>query len=131
MTGLIPQVDSAHRLQQANAVAKTDLGGASAWGTILAASGIGSVAGGLVLLRVQPRQPLLVVVVAGTLCFAAPLALLAVRAPVRSLRRVRSSPESAPVGATAEPAEVAAAGPPGQITGAGHGADHGAVSSGT
>jgi MFS family permease len=62
-------------------VAKADLGGAGAWGVILAASGAGAVAGGLVLLRVRPRRPLLAAV-ASSFTFAAPLAALAVRAPV-------------------------------------------------
>ena len=61
-------------------VAKADLGGAGAWGAILAASGAGAVVGGLVLLRLEPRRPL-AVAVAATLLFVAPLALLAVHAP--------------------------------------------------
>ena len=41
-------------------VAKQSLGGASSWGVILAASGLGSVVGGVVMLRVHPRRPLFV-----------------------------------------------------------------------
>jgi hypothetical protein len=62
-------------------VAKTDLGGAAAWGAILAAFGGGMVASGVVLLRVHPRRPL-AAGVAASLLFVAPLVLLAVRAPV-------------------------------------------------
>jgi MFS family permease len=62
-------------------VAKADLGGAGAWGAILAAFGAGMVAGGIVLLRIRPRRPLAVGVAASFL-FIAPLVLLAVRAPV-------------------------------------------------
>lgn len=61
-------------------VAKADLGGAGAWGAILAAQGVGAVAGGLVMLRVRPGRPL-VFAMAALLTDAAPVALLAVRAP--------------------------------------------------
>ena len=44
-------------------------------GAILAAFGAGMVAGGLILLRVQPRRPL-VAAVAASLLFVAPLVLL-------------------------------------------------------
>lgn len=40
-------------------VAKSRLGGAAAWGAILASQSAGSVIGGLVALRVRPRRPLL------------------------------------------------------------------------
>jgi MFS family permease len=62
-------------------VAKTDLGGAAAWGAILAAFGAGMMAGGIVLLRIRPRRPL-AAGVAASLLFVAPLVLLAMRAPV-------------------------------------------------
>jgi MFS family permease len=39
------------------AIAKNDLGGAGAWATIVAAFGIGSLAGGVVALRLRPRRP--------------------------------------------------------------------------
>ena len=41
-------------------VAKSSLGGASAWGLIGAAMGVGAILGGLVALRVAPRRPLVV-----------------------------------------------------------------------
>ncbi len=41
-------------------VAKQSLGGAKAWGLILAAEGLGAVLGGVVMLRVHPRRPLLI-----------------------------------------------------------------------
>jgi hypothetical protein len=65
-------------------VAKTDLGGARAWGAILAAQGIGAVVGGLVMLRVRPAQPL-VTAMAALFPYAAPMSLLAVRAPVAAV----------------------------------------------
>ena len=65
-------------------VAKTDLGGAGAWGAILAAQGIGAVAGGLVMLRVRPGRPLVTAMVA-LFTDAAPVSLLAVRAPVAAV----------------------------------------------
>jgi MFS family permease len=39
-------------------VAKNDLGGAGPWGAILAAAGVGSVAGGVLALRLRPERPL-------------------------------------------------------------------------
>jgi len=62
-------------------VAKEHLGGAAAWGTILAVFGIGSVLGGVVALHVRPRRPLLVATLC-TLGFAPTPALLAAVAPV-------------------------------------------------
>jgi MFS family permease len=41
------------------AIAKDDLGGATAWGFILTAQSLGLVAGGLLLLRIRPRRILL------------------------------------------------------------------------
>lgn len=61
-------------------VARESLGGAKVWGLILAAEGIGLVAGGLVALRLRPSRPLLVGVAAIVL-LAPPLALLAIGAP--------------------------------------------------
>jgi MFS family permease len=61
-------------------IAKTDLGGAGAWGAILAAFGGGMLAGGVVLLRLHPRRPLAAGVAASSL-FVVPLVLLAVRSP--------------------------------------------------
>lgn len=61
-------------------VADTHLGGAGPWGIALAASGLGTVAGGFLMLRWRPRRILL----AGTLCIfpqALPLVALAAAAP--------------------------------------------------
>jgi hypothetical protein len=62
-------------------VAKSHLGGAGAWGVILAFQGAGTVLGGLVALRLHPRRPL---VAATLLCvpIALVLALLGAAAPV-------------------------------------------------
>jgi MFS family permease len=65
-------------------VAKADLGGARAWGAILAAQGIGAIAGGLVMLRMRPARPLVTATIA-LFPYAAPMALLAVRAPVAAV----------------------------------------------
>ncbi len=61
-------------------VAKQSLGGAPAWGAILAAEGAGAVVGGIVMLRVHPRRPLLVATLS-SLVFPLPLFFLAGRAP--------------------------------------------------
>jgi MFS family permease len=65
-------------------VAKEELGGAGAWGTILAVGAVGSVAGGVVALRVRFPRPLV-----ADILLAAPMAgmllLLAVPAPVAVL----------------------------------------------
>src|ERR1017187_2314658 len=61
-------------------VAHSTLGGAAAWGYILAAPGGGSILGGLAVLRARPRRPL-VTATLGTFAFAGPVALLALRAP--------------------------------------------------
>lgn len=62
-------------------VAKSHLGGAGAWGLILAFQGVGSIVGGLSALRLQPQRPL---VAATLLCVpvALLLALLGAAAPV-------------------------------------------------
>jgi MFS family permease len=57
-------------------VAERDLGGAAAWGTVLAAFGVGALAGSLVATRVSPSRPLLFVACTEAL-FALPLAFLA------------------------------------------------------
>jgi predicted MFS family arabinose efflux permease len=62
-------------------VAERDLGGAAAWGTVLAAMGAGALAGALLAIRVKPRRPL-VLVGCMYLLFSTPLALLAAGAPV-------------------------------------------------
>lgn len=75
-------------------VSKQSLGGSTAWGTILACQGVGSIAGGLLLLRVQPRRPILVAVLGGlvlpwpllALAFAAPVAVVAAGAAVAGMQ---------------------------------------------
>lgn len=61
-------------------VAKESLGGAPAWGTILAAEGVGAIVGGVVMLRVHPRRPLLVASLA-SFAFPIPLFFVAARSP--------------------------------------------------
>jgi MFS family permease len=63
-------------------VARDSLGGAAVWGAILAAQGAGSVLGSIVMLRVQPRRPLLVLELF-MLAWVLPLVALAI--PARSL----------------------------------------------
>jgi hypothetical protein len=62
-------------------VARERLGGAAAWGTVLAVLGIGALLGGIAAVHVDPRRPLAVFAVTGTL-FAVPLACLAAAAPL-------------------------------------------------
>lgn len=65
-------------------VAKQHLGGAGAWAAILAARAVGGLLGGLGLLRLSPRRPLLI----GTLACVAtavPTMLLAIPAPLAVL----------------------------------------------
>ena len=62
-------------------VSKRSLGGAAAWGAILAAQGAGSVVAGAVMLRVQPRRPLFVAELS-MLGWGLALLVLAVRGPV-------------------------------------------------
>jgi len=62
-------------------VAERDLGGAAAWGTILAAMGVGALAGSLFAVRVKPRRPLLFAALTDGL-FVLPLAFLAADPPV-------------------------------------------------
>jgi len=62
-------------------VTERDLGGAAAWGTILAAMGVGALAGSLLAARVKPTRPLLFAALADGL-FALPLAFLAAAPPV-------------------------------------------------
>jgi hypothetical protein len=61
-------------------VARESLGGAGAWALILAASGVGELAGGLVALRLRPRWPLRAATWAGLL-WTPQVALLAAEAP--------------------------------------------------
>jgi len=58
-------------------VAKNSLGGAASWGLIIASEGVGSVLGGVVMLRARPRRPLLVATLS-TLAFPLPLFFIAV-----------------------------------------------------
>ncbi|MDA8296838.1 MAG: MFS transporter [Actinomycetota bacterium] len=62
-------------------VAKDELGGATAWGLILASFGLGSVLGGILALHWRPRRPLYVATLA-TLPFVPVPALFAIPAPV-------------------------------------------------
>lgn len=62
-------------------VAERELGGAAAWGTVLAALGAGTLLGGLIALRARPRRPLLFAS-ATLVLFAFGPALLAAGAPV-------------------------------------------------
>jgi MFS family permease len=61
-------------------VADRDLGGAAAWGTVLAAVGLGALAGSVLATRARPRRPLVLVALTEAL-FALPLAALAAAAP--------------------------------------------------
>ena len=63
------------------AIARDELGGAAAWGLILAGQAGGLVLGGLILLRYRPQRPLLVGCAAVSL-MAPGLLLLALHAPV-------------------------------------------------
>lgn len=62
-------------------VADTSLGGAGAWGAILAAYGLGGIAGGVIALAVRPRYPLRVIAVLFFLEVPA-VGLLAATAPL-------------------------------------------------
>lgn len=67
-------------------IAHRDLGGAAAWGAVLAAMGAGGVAGALVAMRVRPRRPLLLYALLDLL-ITLPIAALAASAalPVLAL----------------------------------------------
>lgn len=62
-------------------VAQQSLGGASSWGAILASLGVGSLVGGVVMLRVHPRRPLFTACL-WALLFPLPLFFLATRSAV-------------------------------------------------
>jgi MFS family permease len=62
-------------------VADRDLGGAAAWGTVLAAMGVGALAGSLLATQVNPRRPLMFLVFSDGL-FTLPLAFLAASPPL-------------------------------------------------
>jgi Major Facilitator Superfamily len=57
------------------------LGGARAWGTIMAANGVGSIIGGLLALGLRPRRPLVAATLA-TFGYPAPCLILALRLPL-------------------------------------------------
>jgi MFS family permease len=61
-------------------VAKTSLGGARAWGAILAAEGAGAVVAGVIMLRLHPRRPLLAACL-WSLFFPVPMFFIAARSP--------------------------------------------------
>jgi MFS family permease len=65
-------------------VADRDLGGAAAWGTILAAMGVGALIGALIAIRVRPRRPMVLVAWTFALFALAP-ALLAAGAPTAAV----------------------------------------------
>jgi MFS family permease len=62
-------------------VAHLDLGGAAAWGVVMSAQGVGTVAGGIFALRARPRRPMLIVALTSPL-FGPPLAALALQLSV-------------------------------------------------
>jgi predicted MFS family arabinose efflux permease len=62
-------------------VADRDLGGAAAWGAVLAAMGVGALGGSLLATQTNPRRPLVVFALTGSV-LSLPLALLAARVPV-------------------------------------------------
>src|SRR4051794_10019459 len=62
-------------------VAASELGGAAAWGTVLAVLGVGALVGGVVAVRVDPARPLVVFAIGG-IGLALPLACLAAAAPL-------------------------------------------------
>ncbi len=57
-------------------IAREELDGASDWGLILAAGGVGAIAGSLISLRFRPRRPLRAGYIIGTLTALEPLALI-------------------------------------------------------
>lgn len=65
-------------------VAKNHLGGAVSWAVIMLAFGIGSLAGGIAIMRVRPSRPLLAALPLAAL-LAIPSALLAIRAPTGAI----------------------------------------------
>jgi MFS family permease len=57
-------------------IAERELGGAAVWGAILAAMGVGTLAGAVLAIRLRPRRPLVLATVAAA-ALVAPLACLA------------------------------------------------------
>jgi Transmembrane secretion effector len=62
-------------------IAKRSLGGAPAWGAVLAVGGLGAIAGGIVMLRWKARRPLRIATIA-SFTFALPMLALAARVPL-------------------------------------------------
>jgi hypothetical protein len=62
-------------------VANRDLGGAAAWGVVLAAMGVGALGASLLATLARPRRPLIVFALTGAV-LSVPLALLAAGVPV-------------------------------------------------
>jgi MFS family permease len=65
-------------------LARQYLGGASAWGAVMACYAGGSILGGLAVMRRRPRRPLVAATV-GTFGYAAPCLMLALHAPLAAL----------------------------------------------
>jgi MFS family permease len=65
-------------------VAEQDLGGAAAWGSVLAAFGVGALSGSVMATWARPSRPLLLVLL-GEGLFALPLAFLAAATPLALL----------------------------------------------
>jgi MFS family permease len=65
-------------------VADRELGGAAAWGAVLASVGVGALFGSLLATRAKPRRPLVLVAITEAF-FALPLAFLAAGAPTALL----------------------------------------------
>jgi predicted MFS family arabinose efflux permease len=58
-------------------VARRYLGGAAAWGLIMAADAVGLIIGGVIAMRFTPRRPIRFVVIIGGACALSPLSLAA------------------------------------------------------
>jgi MFS family permease len=69
------------------AIAEEELGGAGAWATVLTVSGVGSIVGALLAIRVRPARPLVVCTVAA-MPIGAQLAALALGFPTWALAAV-------------------------------------------
>jgi MFS family permease len=68
-------------------VADRELGGPAAWGLIAAGFGVGLLAGGLIVMRIDPRRPILVSTLA-VLLYGLPLAALALGLPAAAIAAV-------------------------------------------
>jgi MFS family permease len=69
------------------AISKTDLGGPGAWALILASFSVGGLVGGVAVLRIRPRRPLLAGCIA-LVPWSVPPAMLALRTPVYAIAAV-------------------------------------------